>query len=321
MRRGILLFLLSISLAITSCVETAAPPGKVATPVFSKAAGLILPGATVAISCATSGAEIQYWTSLEATHQTGASYSVDATCTLYAQATKSGYDASDVASASYSVGHYKLEIDYTKGSTSARRIYAAWVADNAGTFVQNLYMCQNLHDVQNIIKRKALPYWRTKANPESEVDAVSGASVEDADFTIPERDYKGSSKLFTVYFEIDRSWDSNDWWTDQPAILYAADVDLDAVAASKTYDLAIQGWSRNAGPSAPGATDGGNANVFAANPDPAASGLGVLVSELQYIKNAAASGGTAFGAAYGASNAKDATNMTGSIKLTVTKVE
>jgi hypothetical protein len=325
MKTKLLFFILSIVLITTSCVETSSRMEKTATPIFNRSTGIIPPSTTVTISCATSGATVEYWTSLNSTHQAGLSYAVGAACTLYAQATKSGYEASEVASASYTIDQYKLQIDYTKGSTSARRLYAAWVADDSGVFVQNLFMCQNLHAKQNIVDRKALPYWRTTANPESEVDAVSGASLSDSEtekiISLPERAYKGSLHLFTVYFEIDRSWDSNGWWTDQPAILYAADVDLDDVATASVYYLTAQGWSRNAGPATAGATDGGNANKFATNPNPATSALGVLVSEFGYLKDAPNGDGTAFGAAYGSSSEMDATNMTGSIKLTITKVE
>jgi hypothetical protein len=96
---------------------------------------------------------------------------------------------------------------------------------------------------------------------------------------------KGFPSRFTAYFEIDRSFDGNDWWTDQPAVVYAADVDLSGGQATRTFALSARGWSINNDDQ--GGANGGN--------------------------------GTAFGAAYAAGSAEDATNMVGSLSLTATR--
>ena len=90
---------------------------------------------------------------------------------------------------------------------------------------------------------------REKAS-KKEIDAVTGATHvnkgdKNIDFTINNILLKDPAiRSFYVCFEIDRSWDKNDWFNDQPAILYKALVNLDS---NKTeFILKPVGWT--AGP-------------------------------------------------------------------------
>ncbi|MBN1499699.1 MAG: hypothetical protein JW982_06080 [Spirochaetes bacterium] len=50
-------------------------------------------------------------------------------------------------------------------------------------------------------------------------------------------------RKFTVYFELEHSWDANTYFGDQPAILYKAVVDLDAFPASGEVNFVFAGWT------------------------------------------------------------------------------
>jgi hypothetical protein len=220
---------------------------------------------------------------------------------------------------------YKIDLDYKIGvTTSYKNIYVAWIEDQNKSFCRYIYICERLDyatftgtsGFDNIKQKAACPYWRKSLYEtpyDDAVDAISGPTKGNTDFSASITLPKGSPKKFTVYFEIDRSFDNNDWWTDQPAILYSADIDIDSITTSGQYTLTARGWSRNAG-----GGSGGNENKYTGNP--VSSGVGELQTELRYISNTAASNGTAFGPAYGATSANNAMNMTKSITLTVTKL-
>jgi hypothetical protein len=230
---------------------------------------------------------------------------------------------------------YELRLNFQKGAgATGNIIYVAWLADSGKDFVRYFYTCERLDyaafkgssDYSNIKSRATCPYWRKNLYEtalDDGVDVMSGATMRDQDFMASATVPAGSPSRFTVYFEYDRSRDPNYWWTDQPSILYAADVNLDEVASSKTYGLTARGWSRNAGPSSYGADDGGNANKGDLD-FPNATGVGELVTEMRYITNREGTGGALFGAAYGnATNtngsACDATTMVGSLNVTITR--
>jgi len=207
------------------------------------------------------------------------------------------------------------------GTTSASKkiIYVAWIEDSGKSFVQYLYTCQNLFDVSNIVSKQTCPYWRTgvhDAGLDNGIDVMSGATKNYQNFsktiTLP----TGSPTQFTVYFEVDRSWDPNGWWSDQPAVLYAVDVDLSGVTTTKTFTLSAQGWTRNVHD---GTDDnmGDNENVISGNP--LDSAVGALQTEMRYITNAPNTDGSDFGDEYAADSTEDATNMVGALTLTATK--
>jgi len=223
---------------------------------------------------------------------------------------------------------YELELRFEKGGAPVDNIiHVAWIENRDESFFKYIFTSERLDytvftgnsGYSNIRTKATCPYWRKslyETTLDDGIDAVSGPTRK------PEGSYTGFSSLtalpegspsrFTAYFEIDRSFDGNDWWNDQPAILYSADVDLSGGEAQKTIALTARGWSRNAG-----GGSGGNENQIAGNPP--ASTIGALQAEMRYITRKAASGGTAFGDAYAAGSASDATNMTASLTLTATR--
>jgi hypothetical protein len=236
-----------------------------------------------------------------------------------------GPEASDTTGS-----EYELALNFAAGpSNPDNPIYAAWIESPDGDFVRYLYVCERLDylaltgtsDYTNIKDRKTCPYWRTslyETPREAGIDVVSGPTIEAGKAAFGEFTKKISlpalsPSTFTVYFEIDHSFDVNDWWTDQPALLYAADVDLSKGPAAKSFPLTVRGWSRNA----PG---GGGSNDNRADSDfPNATEIGELVSEMRYITNHADVQGALFGSAYGPGSAEDATNMVGSLTLKATR--
>jgi hypothetical protein len=164
---------------------------------------------------------------------------------------------------------------------SYANIYTAWIQNSDASFVQNLAVCA--HVKAQDLTGTLLPFWETNVRPHSssaELDAVTSATKAKTDFTVSAVLKDSSIRKFTLYFETDRSGDSNDWFTgtygnDQPALLYSADIDLDNGADS--YALSVAGWTPNE-------------NTIAAVTGTVS---GVLQSEMRYITNF--KDGTSFG--------------------------
>ena len=102
----------SVSSGVTTRTYTWA---QVAKPTFSPAAGAIDSGTQVSISCTTEGATIQY--STDGTHYSAYTGPIEITAeaTLYAKATATGYNESEVATAHYTINSYCQVSYYTNG--------------------------------------------------------------------------------------------------------------------------------------------------------------------------------------------------------------
>lgn len=109
---------------------------KVATPTFSLNAGRYYSAQTVAVSCETNGATIQYSTDGTNYSDYSTPLTINSTTTLYAKAIKSGMDDSEVASARYVI------IDNTPAQPGEEvmfdyRIGAEFDQENQTTMVQS----------------------------------------------------------------------------------------------------------------------------------------------------------------------------------------
>ncbi len=143
-----------------------------------------------------------------------------------------------------------LDFEYGEdGTSSYSNIYVAWIEKMDGTVIQNLYICNKLlTDMvppSTILTNTALPYWNEFKYDPSQIDAVSGATVAKDDFTVTRTLKDPSVTKFKVCFETDRSFDKNDWFGDQPALLYSAIVDLENPQPS--YSLTLEAWTPNEG--------------------------------------------------------------------------
>ncbi len=138
--------------------------------------------------------------------------------------------------------------DGETGSIHGDKIYTVWMEDGSD-FFSNIYICNhvNTQDLTGTL----LPFWETNRRGSTvqdidEIDAVSGATQKTGDFAI-DIYLDGSPEVFDVYFEIDHSFDENDWFTsdsrNQPALLYKiADIDLTSSSGS-TFPSNCIGWT------------------------------------------------------------------------------
>ncbi len=196
-----------------------------------------------------------------------------------------------------SVEGTQLQIDFANGEDySYTKAYAIWIENDSGEFIQNLFVCDRIN-LQNLTGT-GLPYWEMNKRPISdntEVDAVSGATQKRTDFSVSAL-LKADESRFTIFFEVDHSFDPNDWFSDQPAILYSAEIDLSESISS--YPLEFVGWTANEN----------TANAIPNSPE------GVLHSETRYITHQKLSNGD-----FGENDVRTATDMVGSITLTIVR--
>lgn len=186
---------------------------------------------------------------------------------------------------SYGVGRTgtTLTLTFDKGKEHNHPLFAVWLADAQGQFIETLYVSQTIgkgvfphvnrkkgHWQAGEIQRPAaLPYWvhqrntlnekgtllPTPARPE--VDGVTGATPPSS-FVMKLTTSKPLTGAYTLYVELNQSWDWNDFWfndkfpgdldyltSSQPALVYA--VRLDAASSVKEYVLKPVGHSHYAG--------------------------------------------------------------------------
>ncbi len=140
-----------------------------------------------------------------------------------------------------------LEVSYEHGTNLSpkawKNIYVVWIENQESAFLQNIIICRKLID--GGLTGTALPYWKFNKYPKSdkyEIDAVTGATKANTDFTETAKIKDSKIRKFTVYFELDRSFDGNSWFpSDQPSLLYKADIDLDSPV--NEYELKPYGWT------------------------------------------------------------------------------
>jgi len=298
---------------ITTASITISSSSAVATPIISLTAGSYTSVKTTTITSATTGATIRYTLDGSTPTTSSALYTgavtVAGTVTLKAKAWKSGYADSQTASASYNTS-LKIKVNYvygTKPPDAGDNIYVIWLKDNATSYTQQLFTCQNLNaDVYGSggLSGTALPYWTTKIQPgliKADVDAVTSATIRKANFSVERSILDTTKRKFTVYFEHDQSWDKNDWFTaNQPAALYAVDIDLDNLQTS--YNLQLIGWTAS------------EDTISSGNMQFSITGLAVgsFVNEIRYMTK------TKSGTGFGADDSKDtAVKAVSSITVTI----
>jgi hypothetical protein len=177
----------------------------------------------------------------------------------------------------------EFEIELHKGSEFYYPLLAIWIEDMSGNFIQTIYVAQSIakgvfvygqvkdNGWEKESKRRpaALPYWSHKygfragdglflPTPENPVaDAYTGATPT-SDFILKSKSDNELPQKFKILFEINQSWDWNEYWTNnkfpedneyktsaQPALVYAADIDLST--NQKEYLLKPIGHSHYSG--------------------------------------------------------------------------
>lgn len=266
--------------------EEKAPLTQVETPSISLAGGVFAARQSATILCATPGATIRYTLTGTTPTETSPEYTgmidITTTETLTAKAWKEGITESETATAYYVISTTPaLELSYQYGTTptgAGNNAYAIWLKDRNSAYTQQLSIGQKVRDdvvTSSGLSGTALPYWTTKIFPTSplaEIDAVTAATKSKQSFTFNTVLARPDIRKFTVYVEHDQSWDKNDWFTaNEPAVLYAIDIDLDNLQAE--YTLQASGWTMGEDTIA-----GGNMQFTVPNMI-----VGTFVNEIRYI--------------------------------------
>jgi len=176
-----------------------------------------------------------------------------------------------------------LEIEMLRGEGHNHPLMAIWVEDEVGQFIQTLYVAESIGkgvfqhgDASRgfwmpgeIQRPAALPYWSHKRGIINEnglylptptnpiVDAYTGPTPDKSFILNTRLDEPGLTK-FNVLFEINQTWDWNEYWTNnkypedeeyktscQPALVYSVAIDLDS--PEQEYVMEIIGRSHHSG--------------------------------------------------------------------------
>ena len=176
-----------------------------------------------------------------------------------------------------------LEIKMLRGEGHNHPLMAIWVEDLEGQFVQTLYVAESIGkgvfqhgDASKgfwmpgeIQRPAALPYWSHKRGISNEsglylpkptnpvVDAYTGPTP-DQSFILDTRLNEPGLAKFNVLFEINQTWDWNEYWTNnkypedeeyktscQPALIYSVTIDL--VNPKEEYMMEAIGRSHHSG--------------------------------------------------------------------------
>jgi hypothetical protein len=176
-----------------------------------------------------------------------------------------------------------LTVDLTRGESFYYPLFAVWLEDTDGKYIQTLYVSNSVatgvfkygkQENNNWImapKRapQALPYWAHKRG----VKASDGLFVPDSATAVPDA-YSGATPVtgfvltsradnplpdrFKVMLEINQNWDWNEYWTNdkypddeyykmscQPAVVYESAVDKKDLKES--YRMVAVGHSHYSG--------------------------------------------------------------------------
>ena len=177
--------------------------------------------------------------------------------------------------ASYGKGNNgtKLLISFDEGKTYNHPLYAIWLADENGKYIQTLYVSESvgkgiyIRSKRNkgiwqpgeIQRTATLPYWIHQRNVMNEnggllptprkpvADAYTGATIKNS-FHLNVITENTLSGRYKVYFEINQSWDWNDYWfndkypdnkeyktSSQPALVYCAEIDTSNPEQTVTF--------------------------------------------------------------------------------------
>ena len=179
----------------------------------------------------------------------------------------------------------ELEIEMIRGAGHNHPLMAIWVEDESGNFIQTLYVAESIGKgifqhgdasrgfwMPGEIRRPAaLPYWSHRRGITAEdglylptpsepvPDAYTGPTPGES-FILHTRLDQASLKKFRLLFEINQTWDWNEYWTNnkfpddeeyktscQPALVYAVMIDLEK--SEEDYVMELIGRSHHSGAS------------------------------------------------------------------------
>ncbi len=172
----------------------------------------------------------------------------------------------DTIHAEYPARGINIDIIFKKGSAHNHPLMALWLEDLEGNYVQTLYIAESIGKgvfkhgdpstgrwMPGPVRRPAaLPYWGHQRGAQADdgyflptqddpmPDGITGPTPK-ASFIVHAQTPEDDLRQFRVLFEINQSWDWNEYWTNdkfpgdeqymsssQPALVYDAVVDLDS---------------------------------------------------------------------------------------------
>ena len=197
-----------------------------------------------------------------------------------------------------------IDVEFLKGESYNHPLMAIWLEDTSGRYIETLYVAESigkgifLHGKQSdghweagpVRRPAALPYWSHKRGireadglyiptPEHTMpDAITGPTPT-GNFILQSKSTAPAPSVFKLLLEINQPWDWNEYWTNsmflddenyktssQPAVVYAATIDLDS--SRKEFTMVPVGHSHYSG------LDG---NLY--------NDLSTLTTALQIVKN------------------------------------
>jgi hypothetical protein len=197
-----------------------------------------------------------------------------------------------------------VALEFSRGKSHNHPSFVLWAEDMEGNYLQTLFITRAVGtsiyehgdpssgdwEPGEIRRPATLPYWAHKRGVKEKdglyvptlenpmPDAFTGATPP-GDFRLDTRFDEFAPRKFRILFEINQPWDWNEYWTNnkypddaeyktscQPAVVYAAEVDLDDGVSS--YTLKVAGHSHYAGR---------NGELFA--------DLGTLTTALEIVSN------------------------------------
>lgn len=176
-----------------------------------------------------------------------------------------------------------LNIRFEKGKEHNHPLFAIWLCDKNGKYIQTLYVSESIG--KGVFKRAnrstgkwmageiqrpaALPYWTHQRGVKNEygnflptpkqpvVDAYTGATPSGS-FVLKVKTEQPLNGEYKIMLEVNQSWDWNEWWTNnrfpedkeyktssQPALVYVAD--LNTNNRGMEYELKPIGHSHYSG--------------------------------------------------------------------------
>lgn len=158
-----------------------------------------------------------------------------------------------------------ISIQFEKGKEHNHPIFAIWIADENGKYIQTLYVSESIgkgvYDrvdrktgkwQSGVIQRPAtVPFWAHQRNVKNNLntympthdqpipDAYTGATPPNSFIMNCKTEYFLKGK-YKVYVELNQTWDWNEYWTNnlypnnadyktscQPALVYEAEINTD----------------------------------------------------------------------------------------------
>ncbi|MEI8085798.1 MAG: hypothetical protein WCG93_06245 [Paludibacter sp.] len=163
-----------------------------------------------------------------------------------------------------------ISIRFEKGKEHNHPLFAIWLADQNGKYIQTLYVSESVgHGIfvranrssgkwmgGEIQRPATVPYWAHQRGIKNEygtylptpkqpvVDAYTGATPSSS-FILKAKTEKPLSGKYKVMLEVNQSWDWNEYWSNdlypddkeyrtssQPALVYAVDIDTNNTSSN-----------------------------------------------------------------------------------------